>query len=323
MNIRTLRYFVVAAETENVSRASERLHVVQSALSHQISALEAHLGGRLFNRIGRRIQLSEAGKVFLNDARAVLHAVDQAKCRVAKAANGTIGELRVTFDSNVSRSILVSEILLAFRKSFPEVALRLAPMPAEQIPEAIQSGAVDAGFTYITDSRSDLNKLFLQRADWLLVMPRNHRLVPKKHLRLKDLRDEAFIWHTVSPSIYESMMATCRAGGLTPNLVQDAQLEIMMVNLVSIGLGVCFVIDTATRRWPEDVVVVRKVENFSLPLHLCLEWQRDNESITLPHLLSIATRLAGAGSANEPVRSVGAQDSAPHRPRRSKIRTNI
>lgn len=294
MDIRTLRYFVAAAETENLLRASERLNVVQSALSHQISGLEEKLGGALFNRIGRRIRLSEAGRIFLEDARAVLAAVDLAKLRVTKAANGMVGELRVTFENNSSRSILVSEVLLGFRKGFPEVTVHLAPMPAGQIPDAIRSGTIDAGFVYVTDAISDLSTIILENADWLLVMPRKHRLVNKRNIRLNDLQNEPFIWHTVSPPIYDSMMSTCLASGLVPNIVQETQHEVMMVNLVASGLGICFVVDTKTRRWPEDIIAVRKVKDFSLPLHLCLAWRQDNESKTLPHLTSIATVLSGA-----------------------------
>jgi DNA-binding transcriptional LysR family regulator len=295
LDIRTLRYFVVAAETQNLSRACERLNVVQSALSHQITGLEAKLGGQLFDRIGRRIRLSEAGKVFLEDARAILKAVESAKLRALKAANGTLGELHVSFENNSSRSILVSEVLLAFRKGFPEVTVQLAPMPAGEIPEAIRSGAIDLGFIYTTEPIDDLNSLVLQSAEWLLVMPRHHPLASKKNILLRDLSDERFIWHTVSPAIYESIMATFHANGMLPNLIEETQHEIMMVNLLSSGVGVGFVVDATSRRWPNDVVVVRRIDDFSLPLRLSLVWRQDSESTILPHLISIATDLAAKG----------------------------
>jgi DNA-binding transcriptional LysR family regulator len=296
VDIRTLRYFIAAAETENLSRASERLNIVQSALSHQIRGLEAELGAQLFTRIGRRIQLSDVGKVFLEDARAVLQAVETARRRVVQAARGAVGELRIGFETISSRNILVSEALLAFRDGFPDVTVELAPMPAGPLLDAVRSGAVDAGFVYVSETYPELSTLTFQETDWLLVLPRNHRLVAQKTLRLKDLEGEPFVWRprSVAPVIYDAMLSACMAGGLVPNIVQEAYNEIMMVNLVSVGLGACFLVDTVTQQWPGDVVAFRKVEDFSLPLRLCLAWRRDNDSMTLPHLVAIVEKLSGA-----------------------------
>jgi DNA-binding transcriptional LysR family regulator len=299
VDIRTLRYFVAAAETENLSRASERLNVVQSALSHQIHGLEKQLGVQLFIRTGRRVHLSEIGRIFLEDARAVLEAVDTAKLRVDQAAKGAAGELRIGIETNSSRNVLVSETLLAYRAAFPYVAVHLVPMPSGRLLEAIVSGGVDAGFIYVSGTSPELSAVLLQKANWLVALPRDSKLVNRGTIRLKDLKDEPFIWWpaNTSPVINDSMLATCLAGGLVPDIVQEAYNEIMMINLVAAGFGICFVIDAVTRQWPGDMVIFRKVEDLSSPLNLSLVWRRDNDALTLPHLASIAEKLSDAGHA--------------------------
>lgn len=294
VDIRTLRYFVAAAETENLSRAAEHLNVVQSAVSHQLRRLEDELGVKLFTRRGRSVQLSEIGKTFLDDARAVLEAVRVAKHRALLAAQGAVGELHVGFETNSSRSLLMSEALLAFREGFPDVSVRLSPMASESMLEAIASTQIDAGFVYVSEVPPQLCAMALQRSDWVLALPRDHRLANSRKIFLKDLENEGFIWRprSVSPEIYDGMISACEAGGLIPHIVQEAYNEIMMINLVAGGLGLCFVVDAMSRHWPGELVIFRRVEDFSFPLQLSMVWRTDNEALTLPHLISIVTNLA-------------------------------
>lgn len=298
MDIRGLRYFIAAAETENLARASEKLNVVQSALSHQIRNLERELGASLFSRHGRRIRLSATGKAFLEDARKIIEDVALAKQRVARFANGALGELSVGFETISSRNRLVSEALLAFRETYPEVTLNLAPKTAAVLLDEIQSGAVDAGFVHMASDYPEFDFIEFQTIDWVLAIPRTHRLLQKSTIRLRDLHGEPFIWRprAVAPVVYDRMMAICLKAGLLPNVVQETYNEVMMINLVSVGLGLCLLADTVIAHWPGDLVAFRKVADFSMPLNLRFAWRRDNLSAPLLHLIEIVRHLAPGGA---------------------------
>ncbi|NUT40503.1 MAG: LysR family transcriptional regulator, partial [Thermoactinospora sp.] len=95
MELQQLRYVLAVAETSNFTRAAERCLVVQSALSHQIAALERELGARLFERTSRRVRLTPAGEAFLPEARACLEAADRARAEVAAAGGEIRGRLAV------------------------------------------------------------------------------------------------------------------------------------------------------------------------------------------------------------------------------------
>ncbi|HEY3695819.1 LysR family transcriptional regulator [Phenylobacterium sp.] len=297
MDIRTLRAFIAAAEAENLSRAAERLNVVQSALSYQIRSLEEELQVELFVRQGRRIRLSAIGKVFLEDAHKVLEAMTQASRRVERAVKGSVGELRIGVETVGSRNKIVSEALLAFRERFPEVALELSPLTVGAILDAIHSGKIDAGFVQMAWHDPSLDTICFQKADWLLVLPRTHPLTKRSTLRLRDLEGEPFVWRPrrVSPLVYDRMLATCIMGGLVPNIAQEAYNEDLMINLVSVGLGVCFLVETAKLYCPENLVVFRKVEDFSMPVELSLAWRRDNNSRTLHDMVGILEALNRSG----------------------------
>jgi DNA-binding transcriptional LysR family regulator len=295
VEIRALRYFLVAAETENLSRASERLNVVQSALSHQIRGLEAEIGAELFVRNGRRLKLSEAGRVFADETRKVMEAVDLAKQRARQAARGGLGEIRVGFETISSRNRIVSEAVLAFRETYPQVRMDLAHLPAGPLIEALRAGEVDAAFVHLSEPLPELDAIVFQTTDWVLALPRSHPLTRRRHVRLADLADEPFIWRArkISPGVYDRMLATCQAGGLIPDIVQEANNDVMMMNLVAVGLGLCFVVETLHSDLPDDPIVFRRVEDFSMPLELCLAWRRDNASSPLPNLVDIVRGRLG------------------------------
>jgi DNA-binding transcriptional LysR family regulator len=293
MDLRALRYFLAAAETQNLSRAAERLNVVQSALSHQIRGLEEELGAELFERHGRRIRLSAIGAVFREEAKRILGNVDQAKHRVGRAVEGEFGTLRVGFQTVACRNRLVSESLLAFRERHPDVELKLSSMTGSALLEGIRTGQFDAGFLHLSVEYPELSRIHLEANDWLLALPRNHRLAAKRGLKLRHLQGEPFIWlpRDIAPVLYDRMNAICHAGGLAPRVVQEAFDEVMMVNLVAVGMGLSFVINTAAGNWPEHMVAFRKVTDFSLPLSLCFIWRGDNGSAPLKKLSSVVARL--------------------------------
>jgi DNA-binding transcriptional LysR family regulator len=289
MDLRSLRYFVAAAETQNLSRAAEGLNIVQSALSHQIRLLEQDLGVALFERHGRRVKLSPVGAVFLEEARHILQEVQRARHRVERASAGHAGTLRVGFQSVACRNRLLSEALLLFRELYPEVQLTLSPMTASAMLDHLLEGDLDAGFLHLPVRPAELEAFCFDRNDWLLALPRNHRLAAAPRLRLADLAGEPFIWlpRQVAPVLNDRMLALCADGGLVPHIVQEAFDEVIMVNLVSVGMGLCFVIDSAPAIWPADMVTFRKVDDFSLPLEMCFAWRRDNGFAPLKRLTEI------------------------------------
>lgn len=176
MELRSLRYFLAAAETENLTQASARMNVVQSALSHQIRSLELEIGADLFIRNGRRLRISEAGKVFATEARKVIEAAEFAKRRAQQAAHGELGDLSVGFETIAARHRLVSGALFAYRAAYPGVHVNLAHMQAGPLLEALAARQVDAAFVHLSEASDQFEAVSIQTTDWVLALPRSHRL---------------------------------------------------------------------------------------------------------------------------------------------------
>jgi DNA-binding transcriptional LysR family regulator len=295
MEIRSLRYFVAVADYRSFSHAANAVGVVQSAVSHRIQDLEQEVGTTLFNREGRSVRLTEAGALLLADARGILHSIERAKHNLRQLAAGEIGRLRIGFQAAACRRRIVSESLIEFRTSFPDVELELSPMMALSMESALQNGEIDGGLFY-RHGESSLDHRQLYVDNWLLAIPRSHPLASTDELHLADLRNESFIVfpRRITPILHDRILAACLAGGLTPKIVQEAFEEPMVLNLVAVGLGVAFVLDSLPTELNGNVILKRVVD-FHVPTELCFSWNGVNRNPILKRFLEVLDSVTNRG----------------------------
>ena len=297
MELRHLRYFVAVGEEQHFGRAARRLHVAQPALSRQIQDLEREIGFRVFDRVGRGVRISSSGKLFLEDARRILQQVNEATDRARRVARGQAGTLRVGFTENASWRGVVPDSLRLFRERYLDAELQLNPLPSLEQLEAVRSGRLDAGFVYNPPTPDrDVDQLQVCVHRIALAAPRSHALSRLDKLRLRDLADASFIWfpRRESPVFYDRLMHECFRGGLkSPRIVQEALNEATIITLVSQGMGVGFVIETARWRCPQNVAIC-KVVDLKLPMLLALIWRKDNLSPLLLRFIADVRNLSDA-----------------------------
>jgi len=288
MDTKRLRYFIAAAEEENLRRAAQRLHIVQPALSKQIAQLESQLGCQLFTRAKQRIHLTDSGRLFLDDARRILRDFELAKERLAQASAGHLGTLRIGFRETAARSPLVSRTISEFRKSYPNVALRLDQMNSPAQCAALRGGELDAGFIYLSpDHDDDLKRLPLATDHFFLAVHRSNPLARKKSIYFRDLIDMPFIWLARSRNAYysDALRRECLRSGFTPKIIQEADSDATALNLVAVGMGISFVV--ATTSLPADVVLKPVVE-LSSTLTLALVWLEESPSQLVANFVAAA-----------------------------------
>ena len=281
MELRRLRYFEAVGEEQHYSRAAERLHVAQPALSRQIQDLEEEIGVKLFERLPRGVKLSAAGIAFLDDARRILQQVNEATMRAGRVARGQSGTLRVGFTESASWHGVVPDSFRQFRARQPDAELQLYPSASVEQIDAVRSGRLDAGFVFsMSKADADLDQLPVAIHYLVLAVPKGHPLTRVKKLRLRDMSDTTFVWfpRRQSPAYYDRLMQECSRGGLrTPQIVQEAVDQATMLSLVSCRLGVAFVSDATRWRCPGGVILL-PVADLNLPLPFSLVWRKDNAS---------------------------------------------
>ncbi|WP_367871926.1 LysR substrate-binding domain-containing protein [Luteolibacter sp. Populi] len=194
MELRHLRYFVAVAEELNFRRAAERLNVTRPALSKQIKDLETEIGVKLLDRDTVRVALTDAGKVFLADSRAILDDVEHAVARSREAQDGRRGQIRIGSVGQIAASFL-PDALRAFRVNFPDVEVTFVEMtPPEQL-EALAKDEIDLGFAYGRDTEKvpGMSSLLLVRSTFGVSMSKDHPFATRRALRLEELHDQSML----------------------------------------------------------------------------------------------------------------------------------
>ncbi|WP_039938353.1 LysR family transcriptional regulator [Streptomyces himastatinicus] len=242
MELRQLECFVAVAEESSFTRAAARLHVVQSAVSATIAALERELDARLLERTSRRVELSDAGRVLLPKARAALDAAQDARDAVDDVNGGVRGTLRIGTMSSLGLIDLPS-LLGRFHREHPPVSVRLATAAScggsPGLVEALTEGRLDLAFVSMPGPPpvgaqwKDVTTTPLD-----LVVPAGHRLADRSRVALGELAGEAFVDF---PAGYGNRAVTDRAftaAGLTRHVTIEITAIGDGADFVRHGLGV-------------------------------------------------------------------------------------
>jgi DNA-binding transcriptional LysR family regulator len=242
IDLRLFRYFVVLAEERHFAHAAERLSITPPTLTHQIKALEARLGVRLCNRkTSTRLELTEAGRRFADQARQVLRQAEEAELVAQRAARGEIGRIEIGYMISVTCSGLLQKYLGAFRRAHPGIDVNLRRMPTLAQVNAIVEGKLDIGF-----ARPPSNyppelagfKVFTQPL--VVVLPAGHRLARRKRIAASDLKDEPFITTTleVDFAFGEFTGSVTKLAGFSPTVAKRAADAYDLLSYVACGFGV-------------------------------------------------------------------------------------
>lgn len=239
MEFQQMRYVVAVAEERSFTRAAERCFVVQSALSHQIKALETELGLTLFARTSRRVDLTAAGEAFLSAARASLEAADRA---VADAAAAT-GQVRGTLTIGVIPTVTALDLPAAlggYHRAHPAVRIRLQSGGSAEFITAIAEGSVDVALLGLPEptSAKGVATRELARERLVAVVSADHRLAGRRRLKLADLAGETFVdFPAGTPGRIPSDRAF-QAAGVHREVAFEAMSPTLILDLVRHGLAV-------------------------------------------------------------------------------------
>lgn len=239
MELQQMRYVVAVAEERSFTRAAQRCFVVQSALSHQIKALENELGVMLFARTSRRVEATAAGEAFLGAARECLAAADRA---VAEAGAAT-GELRGTLTIGIIPTVTAIDLpatIGAFHRSHPGVSVQVRSGSSDEFVTAIADGRLDVAVLGLPGSTppSRVATRVLARERHVAVLPPGHRYAGRSRVRLRDLAEEPFVdFPTSSPGRAQSDLAF-RAAGVEREVAFETSTIDLMLGLVRQGLAI-------------------------------------------------------------------------------------
>lgn len=292
MELRQIRYFLGVAETLNFSRAAQRLHVTQPALSKQIRGLEDELGGQLFQRTTTKVNLTEMGHYFRQQAQRLAMQLDIALTGAQQLAKGASGILRIGCDWRLE-GLPIATAAKRFTESNRRITVQFVEKPSQDHAAAIREHVIDVGFvpSFLIGATTGLELRHILAGSMKVILPSGHRLAARPRLTLPELKRER--WITLdSGSVpgYGLMMAHILRFrprfGLT-----TTSLPGLIANVV-VGHGIGLVPEPALGSVREGIVVV---DADVAPIDVFAIFPKEGASPLLPSFLHAFDQAIRAG----------------------------
>ncbi|KUJ70500.1 LysR family transcriptional regulator [Streptomyces albus subsp. albus] len=239
MDLQQMRYVLAVAETASFTRAAERCHVVQSALSHQVARLEKELGARLFERTSRRVRLTTAGEAFLPAARQALEAAERARAEVAAATGEIRGRLAVGAIPTVA-AVDLPVVLREYRARYPQVRISLRTGASERLVEQVREGALDAAFLGVQPGfrTQGVREQELAHGKHVAVVAPGHPLAEADEVDLRRLAEEVFVDFSDGSAARAQSEEAFAAAGLRREVAFEVNGVELIARMVRHGLGI-------------------------------------------------------------------------------------
>ena len=277
MELRHLRYFCAVADSGTFNKASQELHVSQSAISEQIADLEREIGGALLDRTQRRARLTPQGELFLAEARKTLIASERAIDVARRSLKGEVGTLAIGFFLWGAGGFF-ARIIREYRKLYPQVRLSLYEMHTWVQMDALLSGKIDLGFTRPLEPpfNRSLRAELLYSDPVVLAMPIDHPFAAKS-VQLSSLAAEPFVMceRTATPALFDGILALCSKAGFSPQIVNSSSTWSGVLTLVESGEGIALV-PSGARHLRTPGVTFAKIEPETTHIGISIAWNPEN-----------------------------------------------
>ena len=294
MELRHLRYFVAVAEELNFTRAAKRLGINQPPLSLQIQQLEKELGTPLFYRRTRGVELTNPGKLLLEEARVILKQVEQAKTDVKRRARGETGRINIGSAGATYFHPLIPAIIREYRTDYPDVVLFPQASNTSLLIAQLHAGCLDIAIVRppLGDSEGVALDVLVDEPA-VMVVPTGHPLSRSASAPLRAFAKETFVLfpREHNPAVYDLLIAACQSAGFSPILGQQAPQIVSTIPLVAAGLGVAMV-PRSMRRILPDAVVYLPIDGAAPRALIALAHRHGDRSPAVQNFAAVARRMA-------------------------------
>lgn len=294
ITLRQFRYFLAAAETGQVSRAAHDLHVSQSAVTAAIKGLEEILGAQLFERRSHGVTLTLEGHHFLQRARHVIAAVEEAMRIPSKGHESVSGSLRIAVTYTVAGYFLPPYVA-RFAQNYPNLSLQLIEVDRSKIEEGLMADDYDVAVMLTSNlfNQEDIVYETLIRSRRRLWLGADHKFLERKSIALQDISSEPYIMLTVDEASNTAQKYWNRTP-YRPNVVFRTSSVEAVRSMVSNGSGVTILSDLVYRSWSLEGkrVDIKSIDDDVPTMDVGLAWRADTERSKAAHAFCEFMQLA-------------------------------
>ena len=296
MELRHLRYFVAVADAGSLTVAAEqKLHTSQPSLSRQIRDLEQEVGVQLMNRSAHGVELTPAGKAFLEHARTALLQAEAAKEAALRAAQPASPTFALGFLSGAEIGLL-PEVDRILRDEFPGIDIRLSSDYSPVLAKALMRRKLDAAFIRPEEHMGELAFRRVRTDPLIFVFPSDHRLASQAAVAPQEIINETFYLPSkAAPAVRRVVLAYFNQAGIDLKPEHEVHNVVHAVSMIA-STGAVMLLPGYTKRYLPESVTTRPVQGEVPTLDLIIAYHKANNSPILKLLLSSVGKLVGAPS---------------------------
>jgi LysR family transcriptional regulator, hydrogen peroxide-inducible genes activator len=281
MELHQIRYMCAVVETGSFTRAATREHVAQPSLSQQIIKLEDELGAKLFDRLGRKVRLTEFGQAFFPKAQTILRSVSAAKSEIQEMTRTPRGTLNIGSIPTIA-PYLLPKVLPAFSRKFPHVEVSVAEDITSVLLQKLHEGTLDMAIVALPVEGPEYIVQEVMRERLYMVASNKNRLCRNRSVCLKDVSAERFLLLKEGHCFRETAVAACKQANIAPNVVFESGHFGTILAMVAAGMGISIVPEMAIERRNgcrfvpiQDDRAMRRIGVVRLRSHFCSRPQQE------------------------------------------------
>jgi DNA-binding transcriptional LysR family regulator len=273
LDIKHLQYFIEVTNFNSFSRAAEHLFITQPTISKMIKNLETELGVPLFDRSRKKLALTDAGHIILEQAKLIDKAFRNLETELENLSGLKKGHIRIglppIFDAHFFLKIIGS-----FHELYPGITFQLVEGGSKKIEEDVGNNLLDVG-VIVLPTRDDMFEHFsFMEEDLKLIIHPSHPLATEEKVNLDELADESFIMFNKDFALYDRIISSCMSAGFTPHIISESSQWAFIEEMVAWKLGVSLLPESICSHLSKDVRAIRVV-NPSISWNLAIIWGRD------------------------------------------------
>lgn len=281
MDIKQMQYLIEVARLKSFTRAAEALYITQPTISKMVKGLEEELGVVLFDRIGKRIELTDAGQLIVTKAQQIVAEYQNMAAELDDLRNMKRGHLRIGLPPMVGASFFPN-VIGKFHERYPDITIQLFEDGAKKVEHDVVEGLLDAGVAVLPTLQEGLASFPFVEERLLLVLPLSHRLSQRDQVHLQELSEEDFVLFRQDFTLHDRIIATCTQLGFQPRIVYESSQWDLISEMVAVGLGITLLPETICREIGDKRVRITPLTPV-IPWKLGMIWRDDR-------YLSYATR---------------------------------
>ncbi|KAB7673069.1 LysR family transcriptional regulator [Bacillus sp. B1-b2] len=247
MEIRQLHYFIEVVKQKNISKASEKLHISQPALSKAIKNLEEELGMPLIIRSNKTHQLTDAGLVVYEYALKIINQVEEMSTTLHDMTNLARGSINIGLPPIIG-SLYFPKVIASFHKAYPNIHINIKEYGAAKVVKSVEDGEFEIGVAVLPLLEDTFHTFPLVQEELKLIVHESHPLAQKEKVHMKDLKEEEFIFYSEEFALFEMMRKKFTQVGFEPNIIFKSSQWDFMIEIVAANLGISILPESICNR---------------------------------------------------------------------------